>query len=542
MAETSQAAAKPNASSWAPFRHQPFTVLWIATTISNMGMWMNDVGAGWLMTTLDPSPARVALVQTATALPVFLFALPAGALADIVDRRRMLLLVNLMAFLTAVVFAAFVAMGWVTVPVLLAFTFLLGCWQAFMQPAWQAIVPSLVPRAELPAAVALNSMAVNIARATGPALAGAIMVPLGIAVLFVLNAVSRVAVLAGLFWWRPPAPAERRLPPEPVGRAILTGLRYASRSQPLKMTLIRAVAFFGFASLYWATLPLIAREQLQGGPSTYGLLLGLIGLGALVGALGLPRLRARFDMGRIVMIGSLGTALAMAIFALGGSLILGFLAAFIAGVAWMAVLSSLNVSAQSALPDWVRARGLAIFIMVFFGTMSFASLAWGQIAARFGLTATLLASAIGLALSAIWSLRFALPDQGKLDLLPSSHWPEILPKLEVGHDRGPVMVEITYQIDVAERDDFLAALYAFREERYRDGAYDWNVFEDVETPGLMTEYFLVGSWLDHLRQHERVTRSDQGLQAEVRKFHRGAAPPVAHHRVAPEPRGGGRSR
>lgn len=530
-----------NPSSWAPFRHRPFAVLWGATTISNMGMWMNDVGAGWLMTTLDPSPARVALVQVATSLPVFLFALPAGALADVLDRRRMLLVVNLLSFLTAALFALFVAMGWVTVEVLLVFTFVLGCWQALMQPAWQAIVPSLVPRSELPAAVALNSMAVNIARATGPALAGAIMVPLGIATLFVLNAVSRLAVLAGLLWWHPPAPAQRRLPPEPVGRAILTGLRYASRSTPLKMTLIRAVAFFGFASLYWATLPLIARERLAGGPSTYGLLLALIGVGALVGALGLPRLRARFDMGQIVMLGSLGTALAMAMFALGGTVAIGFLAAFIAGVSWMAVLSSLNVSAQSALPDWVRARGLAIFIMVFFGTMSFSSLAWGQIATRFGLTATLLASAFGLALTALWARRFALPDQGALDLVPSSHWPEILPRLEIGHDRGPVMVEITYQIDVADRDAFLAALYAFREERYRDGAYDWNVFEDVEKPGLMTEYFLVGSWLDHLRQHERVTRSDQDLQAAVRRFHRGDAPPVTQHRVAPEPAGRARA-
>ncbi|GAA4128806.1 MFS transporter [Aminobacter aganoensis] len=522
------------ASSWAPFRHAPFATLWGATVVSNMGMWMNDVGAGWLMTDLNPSPQMVALVQAATTLPVFLFALLAGAIADLVDRRRMLLVINALTLLCAAAFTALVLADKVTIEVLLVFTFLLGTGAAFMAPAWQAIVPRLVPRADLPAAVALNSMGINVARAIGPALAGMIIVPLGIATLFALNAVSRIGILAALCWWSPAKGSANALPPEPIGQAVFTGLRYAARSTPLKATLARALCFFLFASLYWAMLPLIAREQLRGGPATYGLLMAMIGLGAVIGAFALPAMRRKLKPGGLVLAGSVGTAVAMTLFGLGQHVSLGVIGALIAGASWLAVLSTLNVSVQSSLPDWVRARGLAVFITVYYGAMAAGSLAWGQVAAHIGVANALLASAAVLVLVGLWATRFGLPDDKAPDLAASAHWPQVLPQLEFDRDRGPVMVEITYHVDTADRPGFLKAIYAFREERYRDGAYDWNVFEDVEVPGHFTEYFLVGSWLDHLRQHDRVTVADKELQSAVASFHSGDGPPKVRHLLAPQ--------
>lgn len=266
MTATAKAAAP--VSAWAPLRHRAFAVLWVATVVSNVGTWMNDVGAGWLMASLAPSPVMVALIQTATALPMFLFALPAGALADILDRRRLLLAVQAAMAVTALALGLSVLWGGMTPALLLLFTFALGTGAALVAPAWQAVVPGLVPRAALTQAVALNSLGVNLSRAIGPALGGAVLASLGAAWPFLLNAASFAGVIAALLWWRPPPAPTRRLPPEGLAEAMLGGLRYAAASPPLKATLVRAVLFFLFASAYWALLPLIVRQTLDGAPAS----------------------------------------------------------------------------------------------------------------------------------------------------------------------------------------------------------------------------------------------------------------------------------
>ena len=310
-----RAGAAAPSSTWRPFRYSAFTVLWTATVVSNIGTWMHEVGAGWLMTSLAPSPFMVALVQGATTLPIFLLALPAGALADIVDRRKVLLAVTLFLTVVAAALGGLVWLGLVTPWVLLVFTFLMGAGAAFAAPAWQAIVPTLVPRADLQPAVALNSVGINISRAIGPALGGLIIATLGIAVPFLLNAVSSLGVIAALLWWKPPAAPARRLPAERFASAIRTGLRYARASGPLRATLGRAVAFFLFASAYWALLPLIARGLLGGGPELYGILLGCVGAGAVGGALFLPKLKALLGPDRLVAAGTLGMALVLIVLA-----------------------------------------------------------------------------------------------------------------------------------------------------------------------------------------------------------------------------------
>jgi len=531
---TSKGAA-PGGGAWSPFRSLPFAMLWTATVVSNVGTWMHDVGAGWLMTTLSPSPVMVSLVQAATTLPVFLFALVAGAVADIVDRRLLLLIVNLLMGVLACLFAILVASGQASVELLLIFTFLLGTGAAFAAPAWQAIVPSLVPKKDLAAAVALNSMGINISRAIGPALAGVLITAVGLASPFALNALSFVGILAALFFWKPEKKAEKQLPPEPVFSAIQTGLRYALHSPALKATLVRAIAFFVFASAYWAMLPLIARDLLAGGPGLYGMLLGCVGAGAVLGALLLPKVRKQLGSNNTVAAGTIGTALALAVFALVPSALAAYAVSLLAGFAWIAVLSSLNVSAQASLPEWVRARGLSIYLTVFFGSMSLGSVVWGQVASFAGIPAALLAAALMLIAVLAVVRNVPLTSVGSLDLTPSAHWPAPVVSGELEPDRGPVMILIEYHVDPADKEAFLSALRRFSAERRRDGAVDWNVFQDAENDALWTESFVVASWLDHLRQHDRVTKTDADLQEDIRKFHQGAEAPRIRHLIAPSP-------
>ena len=529
-------APAPAVSAWSPFRHAGFAVLWAATVISNIGTWMHDVGAGWLMTELSPSPLVVAAVQAATTLPVFLFALLAGAVADIVDRRRLLIGVNAAMALAATGLAVLVALDQVTPAVLLVFTFLLGTGAAFLAPAWQAIVPRLVPRPKLSAAIALNSLGINVSRAIGPALAGFLIVWLGLAAPFALNALSFLAVIAALVWWRPdPGPA-RRLPPEHVGQAIRAGLRYAVNSGPLRATLLRAAGFFAFASAYWAMLPLVARQVLDGGPTLYGTLLASVGGGAVVGALLLPAIKRRLGPDRTVAAGTLGTAVVLAVLALVPSHTAAAAASALAGISWIAVLSSLHVSAQTALPDWVRARGLSIFLTVFFGAMSGGSLLWGQVASIAGIPVSLGIAALGTVLFIPLTWRAKLNQGEALDLAPSLHWPEPVLSDPGAAEHGPVMIQVTYDVAETDRAAFLDRVRQLSAARRRGGAYRWSILQDSEQSDRFVETWFEASWLQHLRHHERVSGADRTLQDQVNALHRGPeVPRVRHFLTAADP-------
>lgn len=520
---------KPAGSAWAPFAHPSFAVLWIATLLSNVGTWMHDVGAGWLMTELSSSPIVVSAVQAATTLPVFLFALLSGAVADIIDRRKLLIAVNVLLAAAAATLATLVSLNLVTPLVLILFTFALGTGAAFLAPAWQAIVPSLVPRSELPAAIALNSMGINVSRAIGPAVAGVLIVGVGLWSPFALNAVSFIGIIAALLWWKPPVTAERALPAEDVGAAIVAGLRYAVHSAPLRATLLRALAFFLFASAFWSMLPLIARVVLSGGPTLYGLLLASVGVGAVAGALLLPRIRMRLGLNGTVALGSIGVATSLMLLALVPVAGVALVAAVIAGLSWISVLSSLNHAAQMSLPDWVRARGLSIFLTVFFGAMSIGSLIWGQVANSYGIPVAMLTAALGTIVMIPLTWRSQLHDADGDGLAPSMHWPA--PAIAEGFATtgGPIMVTVTYLVAFEQRQPFIAAAHELRAIRRRDGAFNWGLMWDMEHPTEVTEWFLIRSWDDHLRQHDRVTNADKLVQDRVNAFHSGPNPPVVRH-------------
>lgn len=503
-------------------------MLWTATVVSNIGTWMYAAAAGWQMTLLDPSPQMVALVQAVSTLPIFLFALPAGALADIVDRRKLLLLTQTVLMVVVFLLAALTLFDLVTPLTLLAFTFATGLGAALVAPAWQAIVPELVPRHDLQAAVALNSVGINVSRAIGPALAGVMIATMGLATPYFVDAVSFIGVIIALWWWRRET-EEAELPAERFVAAMRSGLRYARESEPLRATLIRAAAFFFFSSAYWALLPLVAKGQLGGGSVLYSLLLTCLGVGAVAGALGLPGLRRKIGADSLVMVGTLATAVAVGALALVPNVAVVAVTCLVLGAGWIAVLSSLNVAAQVALPGWVKARGLSVYLIVFFGAMTLGSIVWGQVAAWLDVPTSLLISGGGLVVALLAVQRWKLPAGGTLDLAPSMHWPA--PVLAESHerDRGPVMTTVEYVIDPRDTQKFLAAIHELAGERRRNGAFVWGLFEDAEQPGRYVEHFIEESWLEHLRHHHRVTEADRVLQERVRRSHKGEPPPQVRH-------------
>jgi len=528
--EDAQRPAPPRAA----FRHRAFTVIWIATVVSNIGTWMYNAASGWLMVSLNSDALLVSLVQVATSLPMFLFALAAGALADIFDKRRFLIGVEVATTLLSALFAALVQFGAVTPGSLLLFMFLIGVGGALSAPGWQAVVPQLVPSQDLAPAVAANSVGINISRALGPALAGSIIGLAGIAAPFWLNAASNLGVIGALLWWRAPQRAANRLPAERFGSAMRTGFRHARHNPHLRSTLIRAVAFFLFASAYWALLPLVARDQIAGGPGLYGLLLGAIGAGAVGGAFALPWAKARLGPDRVVMSATIGTALALLLFAIARVPLLALIASILAGASWIAVLANLNVSAQLALPEWVRGRGLALFVTVFYGAMTLGSAVWGEVADIAGLPLTHLIAACGALLAIPLTRRWKLQTGAGVDLTPSMHWPVPVVTHQIDADRGPVLVTVEYRLAAGkDRRAFIAAMGRLAHERRRDGAYAWDMFEDTADTSIFLESFRVESWIEHLRQHERVTHADRVLQDQIHRLL--AHAPTVRHLITVEP-------
>ena len=348
--------------------------------VSNVGGWMYSAASGWLMTSLNPDPLLVALVQAASNLPIFLLAIPAGALADIFDKRKFLIVAESLTTAVSALYAAILAFGLATPGNLLLFTFLVGAAGALTVPAWQAVVPRLVPKDDMPSAVAANSVGVNISRALGPALGGVTISGFGIVAPFWLKRSPILAIVGALLWWREPNRPGTLLPAERFGRAIWTGLRHARSNPHLRGTMLRAAGFFLFASAYWALLPLVARTQIAGGPELYGVLLGVIGIGAVGGAFFLPRLKRKLGPDRLMALGTLGQVIAMVLYGLAREPIMALAASLIAGSSWIAALATLTVSAQVALPDWVRGRGLALYTTVFFGCLTLGSAVWGEVA------------------------------------------------------------------------------------------------------------------------------------------------------------------
>ena len=492
---------------------------------------MHDVGESWLMTSLTLSPMLVALVESAGSLPVVLAALPAGALADIVDRRRLLMLMQLWMVIIAATMGVMALIGQMTPGRLLSLTFLLGIGSAVSNPVWQAITPDLVAPEDLPAAVSLSGVAINIARALGPAIGGLIVAASGPWVVFFINACSFLAVLFVVSRWKP-VPRTSKLPPEEIIGAMRAGTRYLRHSPELQRVLARCGVFILCASALWALLPQQARRGLGLSSFGYGVLLGCIGLGAITGAWLLPKTKQRLAINQLVAIGSILFALATIALAYLRSFPFLAIALALGGVAWMAVLSSFNVSAQTATPSWVRARVMAVYLLVFTGGLAAGAAVWGFVAARLGVSNALLFSAIGLVVGLIATWHYRLGGKEALSLMPSMHWPEPVMLIEADVQKGPAITSIEYRIDPKTAEEFLKATKELKRIRLRDGAIRWNVFRDFGDPERYLEVFVTESWGEHLRQHERITARDRQIEQRVQAFHVGAKPLKITHLIA----------
>ena len=517
-------------SPWSPFHHPVFQALWLATLVSNMGTFMQSVGAAWLMTSLSTSPAMVALVQAAGIFPMFLLSLPAGALADIIDRRRLLLATQAWMTLAAALLAALTLLGAASPWMLLGFTFLLGLGAAMNAPAWQAIVQELVPRPELAQAISLNSVGFNLSRAVGPALGGAIVAAAGAGYTFMLNAVSFLGVMIVLYRWQRPA-TDAALPAERMVAAIHTGLRYVRHSRGLQAVLWRTGIFILFSSSLWALLPLVVRFEMAGSSADYGILLGCFGAGAVAGAGLLPRMQRHLPVEALLAGMTIVAAAMIAVTALVPHMAALVAAMVLSGAAWLVMVSIFNVAIQIAVPAWVRARVLAVYMLAFAGGFSVGSAVWGAVATHQGLRAALLCSAVGLGLGLLAAIRYPVRIDAESDLTPSLHWPEPHLILEPRPEHGPVLVTLEYLIDPQDNSQFAQAMQALGVIRRRDGAIRWGLFQDTANPGRFLETFIVETWIEHRRQHERMTVADRSIEEQAFSFHVGSERPLVQHLI-----------
>ena len=524
--------ADARASRPSVFSHAAFTVILAASSLSNIGIAMFDTSMSWLMTSLNPDPMMVSAVQVATMLPMFLLTLPAGVLADIFDARR--LLIGSQAFVAAVsiVFAFVVTFKLAAPWTLLATTFVLGAGGAIAAPTWLMITPMLAPKEDLDSAIAINNTSFNVSRAIGPAMAGFLIAGVSLDLPFWLYCGGNLIVLGALLWWRAPRRMQETLPTERLLSALMTGLRYARYNRDIDSTLMRAVAFFLFASAYWALLPLIARTQLQNGPETYGILLGMIGLGSIAGSFMLSWLKMRLGPDGLAALATVATVAALVLFGWAGDPYSASLAAFIGGAGWIVMLTTLFVSAQVALPEWVRGRGLAIYLTVYFGAMTAGSAIWGKIASMAGIENALYIAAGGAFVGFLATSRRKLQAGAVLDLSPSMHWSRPVFARPVDDDEGPILVSIDYRVAPENRAVFLAAVQEIGNERRRDGAYAWRAFEDTADRGRVVEIFLIQSLLELKHLRARVTQADRLAEQNAHQYL--LERPVIHFLLSPK--------
>lgn len=516
--------------AWAPLRSPVYRRLWLAQVVSNVGTWMQTVAAQWLIVTVSGSAALVGLVQTASTLPVVLLAALAGVLADVLDRRQVLVVVQLAMVVVAAALAVLTFASVTDPVVLLGFTFVLGCGAAFVAPAWQAIQPELVPRAQLPQVSALGAVNMNLARAVGPALGGVLVAAAGAGWVFALNAASFLVVAGAVWSWR----REARVDPagrERLSAALRSGARYVRHAPSMRRVLLCSVLFVPAASALWALLPVVADEGLGLSANGYGILLAALGVGAIAGTVVLPYVRVRMRLRWLLAASFVLYAGVLAVLAFTSSFAVTIGVLTLAGAAWVAVLSTLNATAQTVLAAWVRARALSYYLVVFFGGQAIGGLVWGVVAEGTTTSTALLAAAVLVAGGALVGMRFPLLDPAHIDPTPSAHWEQIAGSQLVDPEAGPVLVIIEYQVRPGDEEAFTEAMEKVSRAKRRTGAQRWALYHDPAAPERYVELFTVATWGEHERQHSgRLTVTDRRNEERAMSFL--TAPPTVRHLIS----------
>ena len=529
-----QAPPPDDASAWAPLADRTFRVLWLVWVGSNVSMWMNDVAAAWVMTGLTSSPTLIALVQTASSLPVFLLGLPSGAAADIVDRRKYFMACQVWLACVALLIYLVAAAGALRPVILLMLVFMNGIGLAMRWPVYAAIIPELVSRDQLSPALALNAVAVNFSRVAGPLVAGLVISSVGSKYVFALNFVMSVIAAIAIFRWKRVSKPSV-LPGERFIGAMRLGWQYVRESQRMRDAITRTSVFFLHATSVFALLPLVAKSFAgpTGGAGTYTVLLSCLGVGAITVATQLQRLRARWNRDQLALWGTINMASSIGVLSAAHHEAIAAAAMVVAGASWIMVGNSVTIAAQLALPDWIRARGMAIYQMSIMGGTAIGAFIWGKVASLTSVpvslgicSATLL---VGLGLTRHRTL------EGSDDLTPTHPFQEPVPTRQIDPHDGPVMITLEYLIDPARAAEFVSIMAESRSARLRQGAVSWGLFEDVQLPGRFLEYFACDSWADYLRRFDRFTAQDERLQEMRYAFHLGTEPPRISRYIANHP-------
>ncbi|MDQ2769967.1 MAG: MFS transporter [Bacteroidota bacterium] len=529
VAPTAAPAAK--VTLWSPFAYAVFRAIWIAGLVSNVGTWMQNVAGVWLVTTLTTSALLVALMQTATSLPAFLLSMPGGVLADLVDRRRLLLFTQGFMAVVAMGLGALTLLDGISAYGVLGFTFLLGMGAALNLPIWQAMATDLVPRAALPSAITLNGVSNNIARAIGPAIGGAIIAYYSAGWVFVLNGLSFLGTWAVVYFWRRP-PTVASGPAENFIGALRAGLRYVQYSPAIYGVLVRTFAFAFGAAAMWGLLSVVVARRLHLSSGHYGVLLSWLGAGAVTGAMLMGRAGSRLNFNQRVLMGVLvlvGTNVALALVS---QIYVLYAVLFVTGIAWLLVMTSFSTTVQLSVPRWVQARVISVYMLVFQAGLSVGSLVWGELADHLSLQTALLAAAGWMLASTLLAVPFPMRSAEGLNLDPANDRPHTDAADSIDPDNGPVLITIEYHVAPADWPAFRLAAEELKRLRLRDGAVRAGVFADMDAPTRITEFYYVATWGEHQRQHHRFTQQDQVVEAAVRRFHQGAKPPVVKHLLA----------
>ncbi|MGY4335091.1 MFS family permease [Bradyrhizobium sp. LB7.2] len=506
----------------APFRHATFRRIWLASLLSNLGALIRGVGASWAMTQMTSSADMVALVQTALMLPVMLISMPAGAIADMYDRRRIILFSLGISLTGATALTMLAWLDLITPNLLLALCFLVGSGVALLDPAWQSSVSEQVPSEALPAAVALNGISYNLARSVGPALGGIVVAVAGVVAAFAINALLYLPLMLALFLWKR-APEPSRLPPESLHRAIVSGVRYIMNAPSIKIVLIRAMAMGVFGGAVIALMPLVARDLLHGGAETYGIILSAFGLGAVIGALNITEVRKRMTGEAAVRACALSMGCALVAVAISHQRLLTAVALVLTGAVWMMAWVLFSIGVQLSAPRWVTGRALAAYQAVSSGGIAVGSGAWGHVTDVAGVDVALLLAAALLLVSPLLGLWLPMPR-----VSARGDEPEMLedPKVRLALTRrsGPLVVEIEYRVAQENARSFHSLMQDIQLFRQRNGAYGWSIARDIADPELWTERYHCPTWLDYLRQRNRATRSERALDERASAFHIGPEP------------------
>lgn len=514
----------------APFTNKTFRTIWIASIASNFGGLIQAVGAAWMMTSISSSQDMVALVQASTALPIMLFSLIAGALADNFNRRSLMLTAQVFMLVVSIALTVFAYLGLLTPWLLLMFTFLIGCGVALNNPSWQASVGDIVPREMLPQAVTLNSIGFNITRSVGPAIGGIVVAAAGAAAAFALNAASYVALMYALLRWKP----ERRddaLPRETLGQALSAGLGYVAMSPNILNVLFRGLLFGFSASVILALLPIVARDLVDGGPLTYGIMLGAFGLGAVGGAMANSRLREKLSSEKIVQFAFLGFAASSATIGLSTNIWLTAVVLLVPGACWVLALSLFNTTVQLSAPRWVVGRALSFYQTATFGGIAAGSWIWGVAAEELGVSVALSLASLATLAGALAGIRSPLPQFTDLDLSPLNRFNEPMLRLDLKLRSGPIVLQIDYEIDEEDIPEFLLLMARRRRVRIRDGARQWALMRDLEYTNIWTESYHTATWADYVRHNRRRLQIDAEIWDAISKLHKGSDGPRVHRMI-----------